>query len=78
MLPFHISRIHTQKGIFRLSGHWQGGEQGGTGLKVAAIDILGTDGWLALDSGSREIAVLIGELTPELLAHLKEKAQARG
>ncbi|WDD97048.1 hypothetical protein [Thalassomonas actiniarum] len=79
MLPFHISRIHTAQGIFRLSGYWQGQcrQQPVARLEVEAIEILGTDGWQALASACRKSDDLLGQLKPELLRHLQEKEQAR-
>ncbi|WP_281557065.1 hypothetical protein [Thalassomonas sp. RHCl1] len=72
---FSISRIHTSLGIFRLTGHWRCQSYAVEGIRVETLDILGTDGWLALALEKEAVKTLIGELTSELLAHLLEKEQ---
>ncbi|WDE07578.1 hypothetical protein SG34_012220 [Thalassomonas viridans] len=76
MVSFNISRINTPEGIFRLAGAWcrQSGLE--EDLKIESIEILGTDGWVALKLSQPQVAALTGKLAPQLLAHLLGQDQA--
>ncbi|WP_041419933.1 hypothetical protein [Shewanella violacea] len=67
MTAFHISRIHTSKGIFRLSGH-----EAQT-LEISAIEFMGTDGWVALNLNDENSRQLIISLEQEFLIHLRSQ-----
>ena len=49
MAAFSVSRLTTDKGIFRLSGDWQQDDVIGRLLVINRLAILGTDGWLPID-----------------------------
>ncbi|ABV37414.1 hypothetical protein Ssed_2807 [Shewanella sediminis HAW-EB3] len=75
MTAFTISRLHTTKGIYRLSGEWTlsgccNGDMCNE-LNIHAIDVMGTDGWVALKQQSNK--ELIDELRDEIVLHLQSK-----
>lgn len=70
MKPFNISRINTDFGIFRVSGHWFPDETVATKITMRSLEIMGTDGWLSLDLASSSNAQLINKLQLVLLHHL--------
>ncbi|MCJ8303745.1 hypothetical protein [Shewanella sp.] len=67
MTTFHISRIHTSRGIFRLSGHWA------QTLEISAIEFMGTDGWVALNLSDENSRKLMANLEQEILTHLRSQ-----
>lgn len=71
MLYFTISRIDTEWGIFRAAGAWQQGNAVTAQIIIDAIDIMGTDGWIALNLSSESVMNLIADLTAPILAHLQ-------
>lgn len=83
MAVFTISRLHTTQGIYRLTGEWALGDSGHGDLSnaksntvdnkisVHTIDVMGTDGWVALKQESN--AALIDELRGEIVLHLQSK-----
>ncbi|MCL1039388.1 hypothetical protein L2750_19890 [Shewanella submarina] len=75
MAAFEISRIHTHRGIFKISGEWQPqGTEGSPVLEsVGELEMMGTDGWLALKLEDDSVKALVTELTPVLLFHLSHQ-----
>ena len=75
MAAFEISRIHTHRGIFKVSGKWQ--PQAATGSPVlesiSQLEMMGTDGWVALRLEDDAVKVLLDELAPVLLFHLSNQ-----
>ena len=75
MAAFEISRIHTHRGIFKVSGEWQ--SQGATGSpvleSVSQLEMMGTDGWVTLRLEDTAVKALLDELTPVLLFHLSHQ-----
>lgn len=67
MTAFHISRIHTSRGIFRLGGHRT------QTLEISAIEFMGTDGWVALNLSNENTRRLIISLEQEILTHLRSQ-----
>lgn len=73
MTEFTISRLHTEQGIFRLSGLWQAASQATPELTVTRIEIMSTDGWALLDQDNDKVRELIADLQPVLHDHLLRK-----
>ncbi|RTR32212.1 hypothetical protein [Shewanella atlantica] len=75
MTTFTISRLHTTQGIYRLSGEWTMSDSSNgslsNGLNIHTIDVMGTDGWLALKQESN--TELIDKLRDEIVLHLQSK-----
>lgn len=67
--PFHISRIHTDAGIFRLSGEMD--TSAPEHIYVSEADFMSTDGWRALDLHSDAAKALLARIMPLLVAHLR-------
>ncbi|MCE2596464.1 hypothetical protein K6Y31_16835 [Motilimonas cestriensis] len=73
MAQFSISRLHTSQGIFRLTG-----DQGcndpvnpeSVRIEVETIDVMGTDGWVALDVKASKTQQLLLQIDPEIVSHL--------
>ncbi|WP_298768824.1 hypothetical protein [uncultured Shewanella sp.] len=72
MPAFNITRIHTPKGIFKLTGKTVA-DTGSTKLQVDTLDILGTDGWITLDIYACHTQTLIHLIEDDCLQHLQEK-----
>ena len=73
MTPFSISRLHTQQGIFRLTGHYCCDvpvNPESLNIEVETIDLMGTDGWVSLDLSATMTQQLLQQLEPELVNHL--------
>jgi hypothetical protein len=75
---FNISRINTDRGIFRLAGFWQPQQVGSTAstpadIRVDAIAIMCTDGWVELNRHDEKVNKLIDELAYDLHQHLLAK-----
>ena len=75
MAAFEISRIHTHRGIFKVCGEWRRqGSAGGPVLEsVSELEMMGTDGWVALRLEDDTVKALLDELTPVLLFHLSHQ-----
>ncbi|QFU22323.1 hypothetical protein FM038_009235 [Shewanella eurypsychrophilus] len=71
MTTFHITRIHTSRGIFRLSGNWT------ETLEISAIEFMGTDGWVALNLADVNSHQLIASLEQEVLTHLNSQHKGK-
>ena len=65
---FIITRLHTGRGIFRAEGDWNPSRQ--ELVHLASLQMMGSDGWVALDLSDARVVALARELTPELLRHL--------
>ncbi|WP_372870991.1 hypothetical protein [Shewanella sp.] len=66
--PFHITRLHTQAGIFRLSGEMN--SIAPISIRYTVADFMSTDGWRALDLASDAAKTVLAQITPEVLCHL--------
>jgi len=83
MAAFTISRLHTTQGIYRLTGEWNINSRKNGDLSnetknnvdhkisIHTIDVMGTDGWLALKQESN--TELIDKLRGEIVLHLQSK-----
>ena len=74
MAVFNISRIHTQWGIFRVSGLWSTPTEiePKVVVDIDVLELMGTDGWVVLDKNNVKVVDLIQQITPTLQAHLQE------
>ncbi|MBQ4800205.1 hypothetical protein J8L73_13835 [Pseudoalteromonas sp. MMG006] len=70
---FNISRINTDFGIFRVSGDRCLNKPEIESLTIKSIEVMGTDGWVVLNTTSESNSQLINNLQTLLLAHLKLK-----
>jgi hypothetical protein len=68
--PFSISRINTDKGIFRIAGMWCAQSHRVDQLRVTSIEMMGSDGWVTLDQSHDDIIQLMADLHPAILLHL--------
>ena len=68
MDTFTITRLHTERGIFRAKGRWRPAPQ--ALLHLDSLAIMGSDGWVTLDLADARVDTLVTELTPALLRHL--------
>lgn len=69
MKEFSISRIHTPSGIFRLKGKVEDMDSQAT-LTFTHVDIMGTDGWVALDTRASHTLEIIEKIRQDVKAHL--------
>ena len=69
-LPFEISRIHTEIGIFKVNGYRSSLSAREITVSLSTVFILSTDGWeeLALTQANNNI---MKQLLPYLERHLK-------
>ena len=67
---FNISRINTDFGIFRVSGDWCFKKPKVENINIKSIEVMGTDGWVLLNSTSESNSQLINNLLPLFLSHL--------
>ncbi|MBM7074524.1 hypothetical protein JQC92_21315 [Shewanella sp. 202IG2-18] len=67
MEEFHISRIHTPQGIYRVSGYLS---LISNKVEATSLEVMGTDGWVQL--AIERSQPLISELTPILLSHFRD------
>ncbi|WP_076409230.1 hypothetical protein [Shewanella sp. UCD-KL12] len=75
MAPFNISRIHTEHGIFRLSGNWvksknTSQDDNFQNLTITSLAFLGTDGWVDLDLTTKASQKITSALSPVVFEHL--------
>lgn len=75
MQVFNISRLHTDCGIFKLSGtvHWS--------VQPYLIEyqqayFMGTDGWCALDLSNPHAVARLANIQPQVLLHLQSGESA--
>ncbi|AZQ84729.1 hypothetical protein EKO29_12410 [Colwellia sp. Arc7-635] len=73
MKNFTISRIDTDLGIFRVSGLWCNKKIAPLPLDITLIEVMSTDGWHLLNRSTDEVIILLENLTPILLVHLKSQ-----
>lgn len=66
--PFHITRLHTEVGIFRLSGEMD--SIAPLSIRYTEADFMGTDGWRSLDLTSDAAKTVLARIRPEVLCHL--------
>ncbi|AQS36783.1 hypothetical protein Sps_01618 [Shewanella psychrophila] len=71
MTAFHITRIHTSRGIFRLSGELT------DTLEISVIEFMGTDGWVPLNLSDVNSHQLIASLKQEILTHLNSQHKGK-
>ncbi|WP_133408166.1 hypothetical protein [Parashewanella tropica] len=67
---FNISRINTELGIFRISGHLSAHLVNSEFISYKSLQIMGTDGWISLNVSSNENSQLLSDLKPIILQHL--------
>ncbi|MDB0034830.1 hypothetical protein N9E78_00775 [bacterium] len=69
---FTVSRLNTSLGIIRVTGMWQPPTLTMTQaeLLILTLDIMGTDGWVALNITLPDTLIFINKLNHEILLHL--------
>ncbi|MBW8183719.1 hypothetical protein [Shewanella nanhaiensis] len=74
-IAFTITRLDTPLGIIRATGQWAPNTPTVTGAKlfISTFDIMGTDGWVALDIKLPKTSALINELNDKILHHLQTR-----
>jgi len=72
---FSISRLNTHLGIIKVTGVWEPTPLGivQAELQILTLDIMGTDGWVALDITRPKTLTLIDKLNSEILQHLQTR-----
>ena len=72
---FIITRLNTTQGIIKATGEWASASLTMTdnALLILTLDIMGTDGWVALDLTQSKTKVLLDELNDEVLLHLQTR-----
>ncbi|MFT4929393.1 MAG: hypothetical protein ACI8WB_005526 [Phenylobacterium sp.] len=68
---FNITRIHTSQGIFSLSGHWQR-DDGDNPLHISQLAMMGTDGWMPLDTKQPAVMAVLNSLMAQFVEHLDD------
>ncbi|ACJ31299.1 hypothetical protein swp_4663 [Shewanella piezotolerans WP3] len=74
MQVFNISRLTTEKGIFRIAGQLavkMPNETAQPPIIITSLEIMSTDGWLALDISADSLQPLLNELISLVVEHLK-------
>lgn len=71
MAEFTISRIHTDHGIFRISGKWGINAAENASIDVTFIEMMGSDGWILLDNNHHTTVSLIDKLQQPIYRHLQ-------
>ena len=74
MQMFNISRLTTDKGIFRIAGRIAVNMPNETVqplIHIRSLEIMSTDGWQALDISADSLQPLLNELTSPITEHLK-------
>ncbi len=74
MQVFNISRLTTEKGIFRIAGSSAVNMPNGAvqpTIHITSLEIMSTDGWQALDISADSLQPLLNELTSPVIEHLK-------
>jgi hypothetical protein len=77
-IAFTITRLDTHLGIIRLSGEWSwnntvSATQTDATLSVSSLDIMGTDGWVALDIKLPNTCTLLEKLNDQIVEHLQKR-----
>ncbi|GGI84212.1 hypothetical protein GCM10007978_22380 [Shewanella hanedai] len=72
---FIITRLNTTQGIIKATGEWAPSSLTMTdnALLILTLDIMSTDGWVALDLTQSKTKVLLDELNDEVLLHLQTR-----
>ncbi|WCE30926.1 hypothetical protein [Vibrio sp. SCSIO 43137] len=69
MKQFTISRIHTSKGIFRLSGM----VSEHVSICYSSAEYMGTDGWVELDLEFTQAKKILAEIEQEVVSHIRNE-----
>ncbi|KGM27090.1 hypothetical protein CE143_16970 [Photorhabdus luminescens] len=72
LLPFKISRIHTELGVFKANGYNSSTPTDEMTIILSTVFILSTDGWEELTIAQSN-SNLLEQLTPYLKHHLMSK-----
>lgn len=76
MREFTINRLHNDHGIFRISGHIDTNFVDNDDLEITSLDIMGTDGWMALDVGHPNTQATIKKIAASVLVHLRNVSES--
>jgi len=75
MQAFNISRLHTDCGIFKLSGTVRWSVQPYL-IEYQQAYFMGTDGWCALDLNNPHAVALLANMQTQVLLHLQSGESA--
>ncbi|WP_394392420.1 hypothetical protein [Shewanella woodyi] len=75
---FTITRLDTPLGIIKVEGEWSwsntvSATQTDARLSISSLDIMGTDGWVALDLKLPNTCALIEKLNVQIVEHLQKR-----
>ncbi len=74
-VAFTITRLNTSQGIIKATGEWNSDSLTMTENKllIFTLDIMGTDGWVALDLKLPNTCALIEKLNVQIVEHLQKR-----
>jgi len=67
MKEFHITRMNTVNGVFRITGRWQ---QSPDQLILTQLEVMSTDGWQMLEIKHQQVIKVINSIEQQILNHL--------
>ena len=67
MKKFHITRINTLEGIFKVTGIWQPYPKQ---IVLTQLEVMSTDGWQALELKQQEVIKVISAIEQSIFSHL--------
>ncbi|WP_153913149.1 hypothetical protein [Shewanella sp. TC10] len=77
MIPFTVSRLHTDFGIIKAQGLWQ--FDSATQTQLTTLEQLSTDGWVELDISHPANSQFITTISPLIHHHLlSQQLTAKG
>ncbi len=71
MTPYKLERLETDQGTFKVVGEYTL-----TRATVSGLELLSTDGWVALDMAHPQITSLVDALEADILTALSDGADA--
>ncbi|PMG79191.1 hypothetical protein BCU84_06000 [Shewanella sp. 10N.286.51.B7] len=74
MIPFTITRLHTNFGIIKAKGLWEA--QAVDSTQVNVLEQLSTDGWVELDVLHPANGQFIAAISPLVFQHLLSQQSA--
>ncbi|WP_064791675.1 hypothetical protein [Shewanella woodyi] len=77
-VAFTITRLDTPLGTIRVEGEWSwsntvSATQTDAILSVSSLDIMGTDGWVALDLKLPNTSTILEKLNVQIVEHLQKR-----
>ena len=68
MTPYRLERLETDQGTFKVVG-----EHTLTRATVSALELLSTDGWVAIDMAHPNVKPLVDALEADILTELSDR-----